>query len=138
MVIADYFERPSGAVFAYDDASTMLDPLNVAGNGLSQAYLDSEIEVAIGFDEAGATGPLAGWFSVRGVKVLHPRALAQTLAARLGQIILYRDPVPHPNDHPEFESAQILVLPDAREVHVWWVGRAVPRQHQWHRFEVVI
>jgi hypothetical protein len=120
--IADFFQRPTGAVFAYDNASALLDPLNVAGEGLSQLYLDSEVEVAIGYDDPRGGGPLTGWFTVRGVSVKDNRALAHWLAEHLGQIILYRDPVPHPDDHPEFESAQILVAPDGREFHLWLVG----------------
>ncbi|MEO7178735.1 MAG: hypothetical protein ABIW83_07815 [Allosphingosinicella sp.] len=126
--IADFFQRPPGAVFAYDEACALLDPMNIVGKGLSHLYLDSEVEVAIGYDDPGATGPLAGWFTVRGISVEDDRPLTHRLAERLRQIVLYRDPVPHPRDHPEFESAQILVTPDARAFHVWWVGFAVDDQ----------
>ncbi|HEY0313564.1 MAG TPA: hypothetical protein VGC56_13855 [Allosphingosinicella sp.] len=122
--IADFFGRPLAAVFAYDNASAMLDPLNPSGDGLSQLYLDSEVEVAIGYDDIGATGPLTGWFTIHGISIENDRVLTQWLARRLKQIMLYRDPVPHPKDHPEFESAQILVTPDVREFPVWWVGFA--------------
>lgn len=122
--IASFFRLPPAAVFAYDDVSALLGPPNSPGEGLS-LYLDSEVEVAIGYDEIAETGPLVGWFAVRGMSVEDDRALTRWLARRFTQIMLYRDPVPHPKDHPEFESAQILVTPDAREFPVWWVGFAV-------------